>query len=127
MYQHTVNAGGVIRLTDRALIPFDTGSADYQAYLSWVQLGNVALPAPLPDPAALAKAALASLERDTMMGRGLREYLLVSMQDLAMRQAENATAAGYPTTAQEILAGNAAWNRLVAINAQAFALRAQLG
>lgn len=126
MYRHTPSATGVMRLSDNAFIPFDGGNADYQVYLSWVQLGNAPEPAPLPDHVALAKAALAALERDTMMGRGLREYLLVSMQDLAMRQAEQATGAGTPITAQEILAGNSAWVKLVQIDAQATALRKKI-
>lgn len=35
----------VIRLTDRAAIPFDPGNADYQEYLRWLAAGNTPLPA----------------------------------------------------------------------------------
>lgn len=126
MYKHTPNATGVIRLTDGACVPFDAGNADYQVYLAWCSLGNTPQPPSPVDMVAVAKAALSALERDTMMGRGLREYLLVSMQDLAMRQAAQATAAGIPTDAQTILAGNSAWNKLVQIDAQAAALRAKI-
>lgn len=125
MYQLTP-FNSVIRLADAVCIPFDYANADYQVYLSWVGLGNTPAPAPPLDMAAAAKSALAALERDTMMGRGLREYLLVSMQDLAMRQAEQARAEGYDTDAQTILAGNVAWTKLVQINAQATALRSKI-
>lgn len=35
----------VIRTTDGACIPFDPSNTDYQEYLKWVELGNVAEPA----------------------------------------------------------------------------------
>jgi hypothetical protein len=34
----------VIRLTDNAMIPFDLGNTDYQAYLKWIDEGNTPLP-----------------------------------------------------------------------------------
>ena len=35
----------VIRLIDKANIPFDPDNTDYQAYLKWVSEGNTPLPA----------------------------------------------------------------------------------
>ena len=35
----------VIRLNDRACIPFDPDNTDYQAYLKWVSEGGVPEPA----------------------------------------------------------------------------------
>ena len=42
-------AGGpaqcIKRLTDNAFIPFDPANTDYQAYLKWIEEGNVPEPA----------------------------------------------------------------------------------
>lgn len=34
----------ILRLEDRAWIPFDPGNIDYQAYLAWIDEGNTPLP-----------------------------------------------------------------------------------
>ncbi len=49
MYQ-LARAGGIIRLSDGAVIPSDERNADYQDYLRWVADGNTPTPA---DPAPL--------------------------------------------------------------------------
>jgi hypothetical protein len=40
-----VDATVILRISDNACIPFDTANIDYQAYLTWVSLGNTPLPA----------------------------------------------------------------------------------
>lgn len=35
----------IIRISDKATIPFDPDNTDYQAYLKWVEEGNTPLPA----------------------------------------------------------------------------------
>ena len=48
MYKlYTTNTGNqfVIRLADNAYIPVNQDNTDYQAYLKWVEEGNIPLPA----------------------------------------------------------------------------------
>jgi len=48
MYKlRNLSLGGqdIIRLSDGAIIPFDEGNTDYQAYLAWLAQGNVPEPA----------------------------------------------------------------------------------
>lgn len=36
---------GILRISDNAFIPFDPQNVDYQAYLTWLDAGNVPEPA----------------------------------------------------------------------------------
>jgi len=38
-------ANGVVRLEDKATIPFDPANTDYQEYLRWLEAGNTPEPA----------------------------------------------------------------------------------
>ncbi len=39
------NPVAILRLSDKASIPFDPANTDYQAYLKWLEEGNQPLPA----------------------------------------------------------------------------------
>jgi hypothetical protein len=125
MYK-TINENFVQRIQDGAHIPIAEGNRDYEEYALWLEEGNSPEPADLPNDSEVAQGLLDALERSTMMSRGMREFLLVSMQDLAQRQSEQMADIGITMSAKDILAGNAAWVKLVQINAQATALRGRI-
>jgi hypothetical protein len=37
---NTLNTNSILRIADKAYIPFDPANTDYQAYLKWVAEGN---------------------------------------------------------------------------------------
>jgi hypothetical protein len=45
LYKPQFGQESVIRTSDNAFIPMDEANTDYQAYLAWVEQGNVAQPA----------------------------------------------------------------------------------
>lgn len=126
MYQLVVNGDRVVRLSDGAIIPFAPGNSDYTTYLQWCDDGNVPYPAVADDPKEVAQAAITVLEQATQMNRLMREFMLVSMQDLAQRQSELLAEHGITISPQELLMQRSGWTKLVEINRQATALRALL-
>jgi hypothetical protein len=116
-----INENAVQRIADGAYIPVDTENMDYCEYLKWLEEGNQPEPIEVnsPDSKAVAKTALETLERTTMMNKGMREFFLVSMQDMAVRQSEKMDELGIDMPPQLILANHKAWVELVAIHARA--------
>ena len=47
--QYNKPAQCVLRISDSAYIPKDTGNTDYQAYLEWLAEGNTPLPPDEPE------------------------------------------------------------------------------
>lgn len=121
MYQLTNH--GVFR-NDGTFIPLDPANRDCAEYLEWVSKGNVPKPESVftPDPVLTARLELEELERETMMNKGMREFFLVSMQDMAIRRAVQMEEAGIEAAPLDILNATPAWVRLVEINKQAAAL-----
>lgn len=89
-------------------------------------------PPPLTDEQRAAKRAVIQaeideLERKDLAGRFVRESLIVAGADLAERMAEKMTAAGQPTTKEQVLAGNSGYQKALARNAYLTQLRTQMG
>ena len=57
MYTLTQNPNIIIRTSDSASIPTDTGNADYQTYLAWEAEGNTPTPAEIPTPPPITLTA----------------------------------------------------------------------
>jgi hypothetical protein len=131
MYKNTPTGNGIFRLSDNAFIPLDESNSDYQAYLEWSEAGGIAQPADVPvlDRKGQARLELAQLEQATMMNKGMREFFMVSMQDIATRQSEQMAALdpAIIMSPRDILAHRPAWVKLVAINEQALALEKEAG
>lgn len=60
-YQLTIY-NSVVRNSDGATIPFDSGNSDYQAYLAWAAAGNTADPVPAPTSAQLEATNIAAIQ-----------------------------------------------------------------
>jgi len=83
-YKLNTQSASITRLADGASIPLDADNTDYAAYLDWLAEGNVPEPAdPIPEPSAQSK--IEALERGDMIPRVVREFMLVSIRENALK------------------------------------------
>ena len=62
------------RTHDGARFPADLGNSDYREYLGWVSEGNT--PEPYVEPEVPPTALIEQAERETMLPRAVREFML---------------------------------------------------
>jgi hypothetical protein len=115
MYKLT-NSTRITRLSDGASIPADPANTDYAAYLQWLAEGNTPEPADPPPPPDYAAQILA-LERENMMPRITREFMLLDAV---------AKAAAQGITEPQLYAGMFAYRKLKDFDMQIAALRSQI-
>jgi len=72
-------------MEDGAYIPADENNADYQKYIEWVNQGNSASAASA-DPLPTVQSLIDAIERDTLMNRAVREFILLSAESAASAQ-----------------------------------------
>lgn len=109
MYKSTIV--GVIRLSDGAHIPQSADNRDWREYQRWLAEGNT--PAPADPPPNPAREKLDALERQHLLPRVVREYLLGDFAAKAAATGKNPSALP-------------AYVKLKALDDQIAALRAQL-
>lgn len=78
------NSDIVIRLTDGACIPNDPTNSARHAYLQWLQAGNRPEPAD-PTPGLTPQQQIDALEREYMLPRAAREFMLGAMEREAVQ------------------------------------------
>jgi hypothetical protein len=111
-----INATVVIRTTDSISIPADPQNTDYSAYLQWLAEDNTPEPADQLPPQDYA-AQILSLERENMMPRITREFMLLDAV---------AKAAAQGITEPQLYAGMFAYQKLKDFDMQIAALRSQI-
>lgn len=115
MYKLTL-FGTVVRLSDCAVIPTDPANTDYAAYLAWVAEGNTPEAADPPvQPSATEQ--IATLERETLLARPTREFMLGMMVQLAAQQG---------ATEPQLYASNPGYRKVKDLDEHIKALRSQL-
>jgi hypothetical protein len=116
------DSAAVVRLSDGAFIPADPANADRQFYEQWISGGGVPEGA-APDPPPAATEQIEALEREHMMPRATREFMLTFMETTAIQQG-----AGQGLTPEQSLtvlrAGNSGYRKVKELDEQIDALRA---
>lgn len=128
MYKFTQGGTSVFRLSDSAFIPADPTNGDYQAFLAWQAEGNT------PEPAAVVKvnpndainAEITRIERDTMVPRVMREFLITMAEREAEREMNTLAEAGTIITVDQLLAQNSGYKKAKAMDDYIKTLRARL-
>lgn len=115
IYKHTPT-GAILRLPDMVEIPQDSANADYQAYAEWAAT-NETLPAVPESPRECITALLADKEKAELVPRGVREFMLASIEAQAQAQGVNLAT---------LYAANAGYKKAKDLDNQAKALRAVL-
>jgi hypothetical protein len=137
MRAHQLDADGVIlnNIEVESLYVLPNLVADIGGSIGDSIIDDVVVPKPPYVPTAderraVIQAEIDDLERSTMLNRGSRELEIVSIQDLATRQAATLQPSTPEKTVEEItaelLAARPYYVKLVALNDQVSALRAVL-
>ena len=90
MYKLPDVSGGVVRLSDNALIPADPNNTDYQRYLRWLEEGNTPLPPDPPPPPPIPTSVTMRQARLALLQLGLLddvEAAIASIPDEVQRRA----------------------------------------
>lgn len=88
MYRLTNIAGQVQRIADGLAIPEDPENRDYVEYLAWLDLGNAPAAAD-PLPTASPTEQIEALERQYLLPRVAREFMLTIMENEARERASS--------------------------------------
>ena len=121
MYKLT--ATDVIRRDDGAFIPADPQNVDYQAFLEWLAAGNTPQPAdPVGNPAA---EQIDALERENMLPKATRKFMLSFMEATAIQQGSGQGFTPEQSLAA-LMAGNPGYAAVKALDDQIEALEALL-
>ena len=96
-YQLT-NGNCILRISDGASIPKDTGNCDYIAYQNWLAAGNTPDPAPAPPNPLPALAQAALTKSDVTVIRCYSAGVAVPSANQTYRNALRAIVNGTDTT-----------------------------
>lgn len=116
---HSIQMGSILK--DGVYLYLYAGMPEASEYSSWINEGNTPEP-----PDITPQEQIFLIERDTGVVRVVREFMIVSMRDIATRWAEklNSEEGATPVTADQLLNANPAWVGVMDAEARIVALRA---